>query len=920
MVSRPMTGLQLPLSSALGSTKSLANSASNTSLTSVGSTKSCEKFAEVCKVLREELLGCHTAKEVMRLVKISDKVICAASTESFGLSGRLAYRLRESLRSFYGGNMAVLGCHRTPLLKMLRRETDRRKAQFQSSRNELPPIPDSITSDPNEKDNSQMRSSRLTWDPELMVPQSPLPQMLRGTKTLKRGCTQPLPLTKRGSKDVLRRGSGGTVSALRSTRKASLLVPLNSVAELHHDSPASRPLAQHEEAVGAEPKKPMQSLWEKSFAKMKDDGEIHRDDLSHALELAGFPKPLEQCVESAFRDVAGMYSTLSEAQYLEFIEGYTLKQKAFYRDSFESVDADKSGLVDTFELEELLRTCGIEPMKHVLLEVLAEVDQDASGKLDFSEFERLMELIRTREGFTRGEYEEFTLLFFRFDHDNSGEMSVQELQSALIWLGYVFDREQTESIVQAVDGNRSGSISVSEFLVCMRKAREEEIRTIQTIMQASDADGDGTISKEELPAILSALGYFLADMEAVWEAARDGGIAADDQDFDLSELWRLLSVFRSREGLLAAEAEEITESFQRYDKAESGEIPSLEVGKVLRCLGYPTTFEVLQQLVAKVDVDNSGSLSLPELKKMIRIHQGQELQSLREVFAQHDERHRGYLTMEETRFALQSLHCMDADGQFPTVRGKDLHPEYLAQQGAMQDDEETPYMALDGFTRTVIRFQRESRQIFKNNGGFSTAEVAELRERFERYDVDHSGDIGCKELVVLIEQVFPVMAHDPEVRPQLVLMMKEVDTDGNGSLDFKDFIRLMDQLRELQLKDQRDKEVKAVQETEFSSREVEEFRELFLNSTSGNRALMFEILVSMLSSICPLGSKNIGVLREHLHDIIADHRQGGTANSENQEVADDLDFPEFLWLIHRLLAVNFAGIRDLISAPERQPS
>ena len=59
---------------------------------------------------------------------------------------------------------------------------------------------------------------------------------------------------------------------------------------------------------------------------------------------------------------------------------------------------------------------------------------------------------------------------------------------------------------------------------------------------------------------------------------------------------------------------------------------TLYVGKVLRWLGYPTPFEVQQHLITQVDMDESGKLDLPELRKMIRMYKDAAQISITFVF------------------------------------------------------------------------------------------------------------------------------------------------------------------------------------------------------------------------------------------------------------------------------------------------
>merc|ERR1712080_765176 len=104
----------------------------------------------------------------------------------------------------------------------------------------------------------------------------------------------------------------------------------------------------------------------------------------------------------------------------------------------------------------------------------------------------------------------------------------------------------------------------------------------------------------------------------------------------------------------------------------------------------------------------------------------------------------------------------------------------------------------------------------------------------------------------------------------------------------------------MEQRDQRKKELRAVEDTGFTVHEVEEFRELFLASGDGN-SLSFQDLRKMLCTICPLGDKNATELNGHLRKITQRRNKAGGV-----EDISDMDFPEFLWLMHRLLDTNFA--------------
>jgi len=654
------------------------------------------------------------------------------------------------------------------------------------------------------------------------------------------------------------------------------------------------------------------------FKKLADEGKLHQDDLSHALSLLGCACPRKDWITEVLVEIT-RYTTIDYNEFLDFWELYSTKQRNAYMETFKSFDADGSGSVDTGELKDLFNSLGIEPMTHVLQEVVDEVDVDHTGNLDFNEFERVMETLQRREGFTKSEYDEIKSLFQRFDRDCSGTMEVTEIQVALQWLGFPCSTEETAAIVDEIDKDKSGQIDENEWLMCMRTVREKKLQQLREVIKEHDEDGSGTIQYHEIEGLIRALG-FVPDSQAVAESAKEADISENDDDLDLSELWRLLKVFRDREGLTEEELNEIGEAFNRH--AKEGEVAIVDVGKVVRSVGYTLPFETQQKMVREVDIDSSGKLDIMEFRKMIRIVHKMDL----DVF---------YLTFHEvagTTNRMSSLRgsCASKGGALAHRIAKRMRraqktqgitinvqeaitglTKVLGMQGMadgrtfeellpaeqLEDDEIDYY----GFVMAALHGQAQKRAAFRESGGFNDAEVARLKELFQGFDNDKSGEISGAEVIRLLEQEFPTLAGDANKRPQIQQVLKDADENGSGSLDFQDFLRAMRCFKDMHEQLQIGKELAAVTETNFSASEVQEFRELYLASASGSTELDFDKVREMMEGIVPMGARNIDILKRKFLQV-ANRDEGVHGESEM------LDFPEFLWLMRALLNMNFANM------------
>ncbi|CAF0764636.1 unnamed protein product [Rotaria sordida] len=84
----------------------------------------------------------------------------------------------------------------------------------------------------------------------------------------------------------------------------------------------------------------------------------------------------------------------------------------------------------------------------------------------------------------------------------------------------------------------------------------------------------------------------------------------------------------------------------------------------------------------------------------------------------------------------------------------------------------------------------------KNQGNLSNRQMKDLRDAFDLFDRDKSGTISLSEL----EQVLIALNFKPT--DSLVRkVMKEMDIDGNGSVEFDEFVKVMKNVYERKFTD-----------------------------------------------------------------------------------------------------------------------
>jgi calmodulin len=665
----------------------------------------------------------------------------------------------------------------------------------------------------------------------------------------------------------------------------------------------------------------------KVFRRFQDDNYVHVDDLPLCLAAVGFALH-EDWIPGLLRDITS-YSQLTLDNYLQFIEAFKSRQKESQRADFDRIDIDGSGTLDMDELAELLHSWGTWPMTHVLQELLDEADLDGNGKLDFEEFQNVVYLLRSRQGFCKSEYEEMISIFRMFDRNSQGLMAISDLRVALDWLGFVLTKEQVDIIISELDDDDRGQFDELEWLTCMRKVREQKVAELKRVIEDHDVQGHGSIQKMMLTPVLCSLGYF-PDDQAVRETAAVAGISEDSIALDIGELWRFMKVYRDREGLTSKEVQEIEDGFLQCGVVLEGEVNMMQIGKIVRGIGYMLPFDTQQKLIAKVDITGNGKLTQREFRKMIRLVNQQDIDIIRLAFhesanlietkaenvmgftnAELLERlardctqfrpgipeDSEFITVSQATRALSRLGCIDAEGIVAPLHACDMiGPDCVD---------------IFGFCNASRRALQASRVAFRKNGGFSQEDIHKMEDKFHEFDVDGNGELNGSEIIKVFEVHFPTLANDATRRPLILQLLKEADEDSSGTLDFGDFLRLMRQVTDIQDQLMIRKELQAIADTKFSPSEVLEFRELVLAVRGEEAEIGFDEVVRLLGAIVPMGAKNILQLRTMFDD--AAKRQSGVEGSEEK-----LDFPEFLWLMRDVLDANFANMSERVAVVQEE--
>lgn len=664
------------------------------------------------------------------------------------------------------------------------------------------------------------------------------------------------------------------------------------------------------------------------FEKFATDSLLPCTCTHSALQLLGHVLVDANNVETALKAAeAGKGSTKSSitlAEFSIFVDKYEALHEEQLQCLFKGTDKNGDGTLTRQELGSLMQQLeedmGIKMFPHVIDELFKEADVDHTGAIDMVEFRQVMKYVRQRQGFSREEARDVMDAFKRFDREQSGEVQVSDLGQLLGWLGYYPEEQELAELSSEIDQDKSGTISIIEVPLFMRKYREHELEKVGHFFGTHDKDFNGSIDVQELPELLQDLGYPMSsssmlsflDETNLNQVAKRGLLSED--------FLRLIWYIRKNEGFVANEVDEHYFAWARYahppeDPNDTGlsnlahkaftpmeerrtwQVPKHDVGKVLRWLGIDC-FKLtrLMTLVEEVNVDLSPSLDFREFSKLMR--------RLHEKF--HDIILRSFSSKEKLSSPDMDVMLHDLGIELIDEKKEEVFGEMKMRGVAAPSFFECLGIAQQ-MRYAMARSMRET-------AGFTAQEANEWRRIFDKFDKDKSDTITKDELKRMFEGTGALASASEEER-KLISEDSERAGLGHGGIDFLEFLIVMRGHGERQearrLKENEEKLAEEAKNAEMRrQKELQQAKELFKAvDESGDHQLSREEVETMASKMVDLSSST---MRTSLGNIF-------------QEVDKDnsghIDFDEFQGLIERLHQEDFGGMRtkaDKMAAETRE--
>lgn len=129
--------------------------------------------------------------------------------------------------------------------------------------------------------------------------------------------------------------------------------------------------------------------------------------------------------------------------------------------AFDLLDDDKSGMVSPAEITKYFEQLGLMTKNKLIYQVLAEMDADNSGGIDFEEFVKFV-TSRVSDKDTNLK-DEIARIFAFFDSNNDGKVTWTELKSVAQFLGEEMTDDEIKEMFVKADLDDDGFVNVDDF-------------------------------------------------------------------------------------------------------------------------------------------------------------------------------------------------------------------------------------------------------------------------------------------------------------------------------------------------------------------------------------------------------------------------------------------------------------------------
>lgn len=390
--------------------------------------------------------------------------------------------------------------------------------------------------------------------------------------------------------------------------------------------------------------------------------------------------------------------------------------------------------------------------------------------------------------------------FHFFTEPFSYDLDVCNLQKLVKYLGHGVTKATAEGIRNIVqDLTPYEYLDFDEFLSFMEKFLVFEYQQNKKMFNSYDDDGSGELSVLELRQVMRSLDILPLNgkvKEAINIVDRDC-----NGQLEFEEFQRFLHIYQSNEGFTKQELVVFKEIFAKLASSEQGHLPLTSICDALVLFFGVSLRKECKALEQKlIDRQKSRSTStgksdVPEgltyegllllARELRELYYtdliAQQMDTDRDTFLANDADGNSMISESEM------CECLTKLGYFPLAVC--LHEVFGEVVGTGKEQwTEGAELDFDQFFDFIL--------VYRQREGFLKAEVEYLSGVFNRFDEDTSGSISTLELLDILRHLGYFL--DKETIERYIL---QVDENQSHTLDFKEFLNLMQLHRSRELRD-----------------------------------------------------------------------------------------------------------------------
>ena len=142
------------------------------------------------------------------------------------------------------------------------------------------------------------------------------------------------------------------------------------------------------------------------------------------------------------------------------------------KNCFDLFDSKKQDFLSADDLDEILRAMGFRPTKEELMDILAEIDEDGSGEIEFAEFCQLCAKFLVEDPDIDTMKRELKDAFRIYDKEGQGFITMDVLRGLIAELLAPLTDEELDGIISELDEDGSGTMDFDEFCEMMMSQPE----------------------------------------------------------------------------------------------------------------------------------------------------------------------------------------------------------------------------------------------------------------------------------------------------------------------------------------------------------------------------------------------------------------------------------------------------------------